>query len=62
MLFLRNYKFDYLHEVHQRYPYTEKKDSIQISVFWVFASKLNHSQIMKFFLMTCVEIQSQIPQ
>ena len=59
--FLRNYRFDLLHEGHKRQPYIYKESYFQFSVGWFFASKSGHSQklsILKF--LTFVDTQCHI--
>ena len=58
MVFHRNYSFDFLREGYNHHPYIyNKKNSIQISVSWFFASESGQSQESNIFS-TFVEIQS----
>ena len=54
MVFLRNYRFDFLQEGHNQKPYTKKKGfAWQFSQLVFFASKSGHSQKSNFFNDLC---------
>ena len=63
MVFLRNYRFDFLHEGRNPSWGAIKlrgKYSIHISVSWFFTSKSASSQKLKLFFSTYVDIQSHV--
>ena len=59
-MFLRNYRFGFLHVGHNQQAYKQRKGFDSNAVSWFFASKSGHSQKSKVFLLTFVDIQSHI--